>query len=100
MEKSKPRWSLSVVRTLAFEGRWVASHSALAGAAALGLDAAGLLQLVMALGAADFHRSMNRQADRRSWQDVYRTVGPTGAIELKLSVQTELLIASCEELRP
>ena len=100
MEKSKPRWSLSVLRTLAFEGRWVATHSALAGAAGLGLDAAGLLRLVMALGSADFHRSMNRQADRRSWQNVYRTVGSTGTVELKLSAQAELLIASCKELRP
>jgi len=43
---------------------------------------------------------MNRQADRRSWQDVYRTVGSTGTVELKLSAQAELLIASCKELRP
>ncbi|MDM0024636.1 type II toxin-antitoxin system MqsR family toxin [Variovorax sp. J31P216] len=100
MEKSKPRWSLSVVRALAVEGRWAVSHSALAGAARLGLDAAGLLRLVMALGSADFHRSMNRAADRRSWQDVYRTAGATGCVELKLSAQAELLIASCQACRP
>jgi hypothetical protein len=100
MEKAKPRWGLSVVRTLAREGHWAASLSALAGAAGLGMDSAELLKTVMALAPADFHRSTRARADRRAWQDVYRTAGTRGAVELKCSVQTELLIASCKRLAP
>lgn len=100
MQKSKPRWRLTAVRALAREGRWAMSFFALAGAAGLGIDAAGLLKIVMSLVVTDFHRSINAPADRRLWQDVYRTLGSIGAVELRFSAQNELLIASCEASGP
>ena len=61
--------------------------SALAGAAALGLDFDGM-----------FYKSMTTQSDHRVWQDVYRPTTSAGEVYLKLTVVAEVLIVSFEEL--
>lgn len=72
--------------------------SALAGAAALGLDFEGIVAVVRALTQADFHKSMTTHLDHRIWQDVYRPTTLMGEVYLKLTVTDDVLIVSFKEL--
>ncbi len=72
--------------------------SALAGAAALGLDFDGMPAVVLALTARDFYKSMTTYADHRVWQDVYRPTTRAGEAYLKLTVVNDVLIVSFKEL--
>lgn len=58
----------------------------------------GMLAVVMALTATDFHKSMTTHADHRIWQDVYRPTTPVGEVYLKLTVIDDVLIVSFKEL--
>lgn len=98
MEKRTPHCRLAVVKALLLAGKVRATHSALAGAAALGLDFAGMLDIVAALRPADFHKSMTTHADHTLWQDVYRPATPVGEVYLKLTVVDDVLIVSFKEL--
>ena len=68
------------------------------GAVALGFDFDGMLEVVLSLTTADFHKSMTSHADHRVWQDVYRPMTRAGEVYLKLSVIDDLLIVSFKEL--
>ena len=72
--------------------------SALAGGAALGFDFDGIVEVVMALAPADFHKSMTTHADHRIWQDVYRPMTAAGRVYLKLTVIDDVLIVSFKEV--
>lgn len=72
--------------------------SALAGGATLGLDFAGMVDVVLALSPDDFYKSMTTYADHTVWQDVYRTRAGTDEIYLKLTVIDDVLIVSFKEL--
>lgn len=74
------------------------TFSALAGGAAMGFDADGIVGVVMALTAKDFYKSMTTHADHRIWQDVYRAATPAGKVYLKLTVIDEVLVVSFKEL--
>ncbi len=74
------------------------TFSALAGAAALGLDFDDIVAVVMALTPADFYKSMTAHADHRIWQDVYRPSTSLGNVYLKLAVVDDVLIVSFKEL--
>lgn len=67
-------------------------------APALGFDFDGMLAVIFALTAADFHKSMTTHADHRVWQDVYRPTTPAGEVYLKLTVIDDVLIVSFKEL--
>ena len=56
MEKQTPHCKLSNVKSLLEAGKVHSTGSALAGAAALGLDFAGMVGVVMALTPADFYQ--------------------------------------------
>jgi motility quorum-sensing regulator/GCU-specific mRNA interferase toxin len=96
MEKSTPHQSLSVVKALVEASKVRSTFSALAGAAALGLDA--MLAVLLALRPADFYKSMTTHADHRVWQDVYRPTTSAGKVYLKLTVVEDVLIVSFKEL--
>jgi motility quorum-sensing regulator/GCU-specific mRNA interferase toxin len=98
MEKRTPHCRLSVIKVLAEAGRIKATFSALAGGAALGLDFEGMVSVVKALSAQDFHKSMTTHADHRIWQDVYRPRTSVGEVYLKLTVIDDVLIVSFKEL--
>ena len=49
-----------------------ATKGAQVGAAALGFDINGMLEVVQLLTKADFFKSMTTHEDHRVWQDVYR----------------------------
>ena len=97
MEKSVPHCKLSSVRALIRTGKVRTTFSARAGGAALGFDLSGVLEVVMALTAKDFYKSMTTHADHRIWQDVYRPLTTAGAVYLKLTVIEDLLIVSFKE---
>jgi motility quorum-sensing regulator/GCU-specific mRNA interferase toxin len=98
MEKRTPHCKLPVVKELIRQGKVRATSSALASAAALGFDFAGILRTVDTLTPADFYKSMTTYADHRIWQDVYRTKTAAGEVYLKLTVIDDLLVVSFKEL--
>ena len=98
MEKTTPHCKLTVVKALIGAGHVRTTRSAREGAVALGLDFDGMLAVVMALTAADFHKSMTTHVDHRVWQDVYRPMMPAGEVYLKLTVIDDVLIVSFKEL--
>jgi motility quorum-sensing regulator/GCU-specific mRNA interferase toxin len=98
MEKRTPRFRLSVVKALIQDGKVRITLSALAGGAALGFDADGIIGVVMELKTKDFYKSMTSHADHRIWQDVYRPSTSTGEVYLKLTVVDEVLVVSFKEL--
>lgn len=98
MEKRSPHCKLPVVKELITQGKVRATSSAVAGAAALGFDFAGIVRVVAALTPADFYKSMTTYADHRIWQDVYRTHTEAGEVYLKLTVIDDVLVVSFKEL--
>ncbi len=91
MEKRTPHYSVE-------EGRVRSTASALAGAAALGLDFEAMLQVIKSLTSAEFYKSMTTNSDHRVWQDVYRPSTSVGEVYVKLTVVAEVLIVSFKEL--
>jgi len=67
MEKGTPHCKLSVVQELVQAGNIRSTRSALEGAAALGIDFTGVVAVVMALTARDFHKSMTTYGDHTIW---------------------------------
>jgi motility quorum-sensing regulator/GCU-specific mRNA interferase toxin len=98
MEKRTPHCSLAAVKALVAAGKVRTTHSARAGAAALGFDFPGMIAAVMNLTMADFYKSMTTHADHTIWQDVYRPDTTTGRVYLKLTVIDDVLIVSFKEL--
>jgi motility quorum-sensing regulator / GCU-specific mRNA interferase toxin len=98
MEKKSPHYNLSTVKELIDTGNVRSTVSALSGGAALGFDFAQMLEVVLALTADDFYKSMTTYADHKIWQDVYRPNTSAGDVYLKLTVIEDLLIVSFKEL--
>lgn len=98
MEKGTPHCKLSVVKRLIAQGRVRMTKTALVGAAALGLDALGIVEVVKTLASADFYKSMNTHDDYKVWQDVYRPTTQAGEVYLKLTVVEDVLVVSFKEL--
>ena len=98
MEKRSPHCKLSVVRTLIEAGKIRTTHTARAGAVALGFSFSDMVAVVLALTPADFYKSMTTYADHTIWQDVYRPKTRAGDVYLKLTVLDDVLIVSFKEL--
>ncbi|HWT16188.1 MAG TPA: type II toxin-antitoxin system MqsR family toxin [Patescibacteria group bacterium] len=94
MEKRTPHCRLADVKRLISQRKVRATLSALAGGAALGMEFSEMLDVMAALKAVDFHKSMTTHDDHRVWQDVYRPMTRFGAIYLKLTVVDDVLIVS------
>lgn len=97
MEKRSPHYRLSQIKMLIEEGKIRSTFSALTGAAALGLDFAGMLSIISALTSKDFYKSMTTHADHKIWQDVYRPTTSVGEVYLKLTVIDDVLIVSFKQ---
>lgn len=80
------------------EGRLRITRSALKGGDDLGLDEKGIADVVAALTAADFYKSMTTYADHRVWQDVYRPNTTVGPVYLKVIVIDDVLVVSFKRL--
>lgn len=98
MEKQTPHCKLDIAKSFVAAGKVRVTGSARAGAAALGLELADMLTVLMALTPADFHKSMTTHVDHTIWQDVYRPNTPVGDVYLKLTVIDDVLIVSFKEL--
>jgi motility quorum-sensing regulator/GCU-specific mRNA interferase toxin len=98
VQKRIPHCRLPVVRKLVDAGRVRETHSAILGAASMGLDREGLIEVVRNLTMADFFKSMTTHADHRIWQDVYRPMTKRGPAYVKLMVIDDLPIVSFKEL--
>lgn len=98
MEKPKPHCPLSVVHALVEQGRVRATGSALTGAAAMDFVFDDMLDVIRALTARDFYKSMTTHSSHRVWQDVYRPSTEAGDVYLKLTVIDDVLIVSFKEL--
>ncbi|WP_324729616.1 type II toxin-antitoxin system MqsR family toxin [Pseudomonas chlororaphis] len=97
MEKRTPHCKLHTVKALVSAGKVHSTLSALSGGAALGLDFAAMVEVVLALTPADFYKSMTTHADHKVWQDVYRPTTAAGVVYLKLTVIDDVLIVSFKE---
>lgn len=98
MEKRKPHFELSVVKTMLEAGKVRATMTALAGGAALGFDFEEMVGVVIALTGKDFYKSMTTHADHKVWQDVYHPTTKAGEVYLKLMVTDDVVIISFKEL--
>jgi motility quorum-sensing regulator / GCU-specific mRNA interferase toxin len=98
VEKRTPHCKLATVKALVGAGRVRTTNAARVGAVELGLELAGMLEVVMALSPADFFKSMTTHADHTVWQDVYRPSTKVGDVYLKLTVIDDVLIVSFKEL--
>ncbi|MBB2921071.1 type II toxin-antitoxin system MqsR family toxin [Cupriavidus alkaliphilus] len=94
MEKGTAHYPLRRSRELLAARRVRFTHSARGGATAIGLDMAGMVDVIAALCPADFYKSMTTYADHTVWQDVYRPVTRHGGLYLKLTVTEDLLVVS------
>lgn len=98
MEKSTPHYKLPAIKILIEAGKVRSTMSALAGAAAMGIDYVGIIAVIMALTQKDFYKSMSTHSDHKVWQDVYRPTTQAGEAYLKLTVVDDVLIVSFKEL--
>lgn len=88
---------MRTVKALVGAGKVHSTLSALSGDAALGLDFAAMVEVVLALTPADFYKSMTTHTDHKVWQDVYRPTTAAGVVYLKLTVIDDVLIVSFKE---
>jgi motility quorum-sensing regulator/GCU-specific mRNA interferase toxin len=98
MEKHTPHTPLNVIKSLIAEGKVRTTGSARVGAAALGFDFDGMINVVLELSSSNFYKSMTTHADHTVWQDVYHPGTVSGDIYLKLTVIDDVLIVSFKEL--
>ena len=98
MENRTPHCTLTKIKTLVRDGRVKSTFSALSGGAALGLDFAGMIDIIVALTPTSFYKSMATHQDHRIWQDVYRSSTVAGDVYIKLTVVDDVLIVSFKEL--
>jgi len=98
MEKKTAHYRLPDVKALVAENRVSATKTALAGAAALGLDFEAMKEVITNLETGDLYKSMTSYNDHTIWQDVYLFPSEeAGDIYLKLSVIGDVLIVSFKE---
>jgi motility quorum-sensing regulator/GCU-specific mRNA interferase toxin len=98
MEKFTPHCDLPAVKAMVQAGKVRITMAALAGADALGLDAKGIVSIVMGLTLKDFYKSMTSHNNHRELQDVYRPITHVGKVYVKLIVVNDVLILSFKEL--
>ena len=97
MEKRKAHYPLATVRRLIAEGRVSFTMTAVAGGAAMGFAAKGMLDVVSGLSNRNLYKSMTTHAEHRNWHDVYHAATDLGVVYLKLTVVEDLLIVSFKE---
>ena len=98
MEKHTPHCRLQVVKALIEAGKVRTTGKAIIDAECMGIDRAGIIEVVMALTPSNFYKSMTTHANHKIWQDVYHTNSAGNAIYLKLTVVDDVLIVSFKEL--
>jgi motility quorum-sensing regulator/GCU-specific mRNA interferase toxin len=99
IEKKTAHYRLDVVKVLVEEDRLYVTQTALAGAAALGLNFEDIKYVINSLEAGDFYKSMTSHGDHTLWQDVYHFPSEgAGDVYIKFAVIDHLLVLSFKEL--
>lgn len=97
MEKRKAHYALTSVKKLIEDGKVSFTKTALVGGAAMGFDAAAIVEVVSGLTTKCLYKSMTSHADHKTWHDVYHVETEQGEVYLKLTVVESLLIVSFKE---
>lgn len=81
MEKSRPHYRLEEMKTeIARRGAVAFTKTAIDGGREMGLTLAEMLEVIAALSARNFYKSMTTHVDHRVWQDVYHAAAPSGRV--------------------
>ncbi len=100
VEKKRPTFDLTAVRAVLGNVQTLAiTRTALADAGTLGLDRAGVSQVVKSLERRMFYKSMTTYADSRVWQDVYHAQhdGVVLYVKVQADTVTEFRLMSFKE---
>lgn len=99
MDKSKPHHDLEKAKSLIRAGSYRTTFLALAGAKLLGFKTETEIgQFLLALGRANFYKSMTSNQNHKEWQDVYHAIAPNGKlIYIKFTVKEDVLVLSFKE---
>ena len=99
MEKRTPHTRLSTIKEIIRNGQVCITNTALISASQLGFcSKQEIIDVVIALSANDFYKSMTAYHDHTCWHEVYRPHYRGQSIYLKLIVSGSLLIVSFKEL--
>jgi len=79
MEKRSPHYVLTVIQSIVAQlGAAAFTKTALDNGRAMGLTTTEMLDVIVGLERANFHKSMTTYSDARNWQDVYHAETPAG----------------------
>jgi motility quorum-sensing regulator / GCU-specific mRNA interferase toxin len=100
MEKLRPTYDLrSIQKAFELPENLNATTTALVNAAALGFDAAGIVDTIATITPRMFQKSMTTYADHKLWQDVYFV--PAGDmvlyVKFQAGIMTEFTLVSFKE---
>lgn len=99
-EKRKPTYDLDAFKA-AFStvDRLNITGAALRGAASLGFDRSGIVNVIRAMRRGHFYKSMTSYADHRIWQDVYHVPSDAGLLYVKFTadIVAQFLLLSFKE---
>lgn len=98
MEKLKPHVPLHKIKALVRDNRVRLTARTIEEAEAFGINAHGVILIVVGLEMTDFHRSWTTVNDQRLWQDVYRARIAEGDMLVKLTVYDGVLLIALKEL--
>lgn len=99
MEKRAPHYRLQeILAIVTARGLGVFTATAAFNAAAMGLNDAQAIAVVMAITRAMFYKSMTTSNDSRKWQDVYHAPCPNGKVAyIKLTLQDGVVVIQFKE---
>lgn len=99
MEKRTPHTHLNIIKEMVRAERVSITNSALISASQIGFASKQeILDVVMALNASDFYKSMTAYHDHTCWHEVYRPHYKGRPLYIKFIVSGNLLIVSFKEL--
>jgi motility quorum-sensing regulator / GCU-specific mRNA interferase toxin len=89
-----PTYELALVQKYVADGRWIATHTAFAGAAALGLDRSDVVDCITDLCPTDFYKTMESDKPPKVMFDVYRPTYLGISIYLKIKITDVAVVVS------
>lgn len=98
MEKNKPHYVLSQIKTLVREGHAHMTATARSTSAELGFTRAEVFAEIDRIFPGEFYKSMTTYRDHTVWQDVYHHQTDRGMVYIKLTVLDGVLVVSFKEL--
>lgn len=100
MEKRKPTFDLASFREAVKNSKKVIfTRSSLESAFKLGFDRSGMVEVIQAMEARHFYKSMTSNFDSKLWQDVYHVPSKVGILYIKFTtdIVAEFMLLSFKE---